>query len=72
MSTPAVAETAALLAAAEPGNTPPSPEALLVEKHRHRGVDGRNATIAVARIGEPQTTHPKKSIGRPGAVAVGG
>src|SRR5882757_9523895 len=42
--TPSVSEAAALLAAgaADAG-------ALLVEKLRHRGADGRNATVSVAR-----------------------
>lgn len=42
--TPSVSEAAALLAAnaASPG--------LLIEKHRLRGPDGRNATVAIARI----------------------
>ncbi len=41
--TPSVAEAAALLAA----NADQS--ALLVEKHRLRGLDGRNATVSIAR-----------------------
>ena len=43
MGTPAVAEAAALLAA-EAGL-----DQLLVEKHKHRGADGRNATVSIAR-----------------------
>lgn len=43
--TPSVSEAAALLAAG-PG-TPAT--ALLVEKHKHRGADGRNATVSIAR-----------------------
>lgn len=43
--TPSVSEAAALLAAGWPG--PPAP-ALLLEKHKHCGPDGRNATVSVA------------------------
>ena len=44
MGTPAVAEAAALLAAqAEMSN-------LIVEKFKHRGADGKNATVSIARI----------------------
>lgn len=43
--TPSVSEAAALLAAG-PG-APMS--ALVVEKHKHRGEDGRNATVSIAR-----------------------
>jgi cobalt-precorrin 5A hydrolase len=43
--TPSVSAAAALLAAG-PG-TPAT--ALLVEKHIHRGADGRNATVSIAR-----------------------
>ena len=43
--TPSVSEAAALLAA--------GPDtlmtALVVEKHKHRGADGRNATVSIAR-----------------------
>lgn len=42
--TPSVSEAAALLAAGA------GIDALLVEKHKHRGPDGRNATVSVARI----------------------
>ncbi|WP_119153699.1 cobalamin biosynthesis protein [Caldimonas tepidiphila] len=42
--TPSVSEAAALLAAGA------GIDALLVEKHRHRGPDGRNATVSIARI----------------------
>ena len=41
--TPSVSEAAALLA----GRVPMS--ALLVEKHKHRGPDGKNATVSIAR-----------------------
>ena len=42
--TPSVSEAAALLAAqAEPSD-------LLIEKHKLRGPDGRNATVSIARI----------------------
>lgn len=43
--TPSVSEAAALLAAGP--NTPMT--ALVVEKHKHRGADGRNATVSIAR-----------------------
>lgn len=42
--TPSVSEAAALLAAAAPMDQ------LLIEKHRHRGADGRNATVSIARM----------------------
>ena len=53
--TPSVSEAAALLAA-QP-NTPntrntPDTTNLIIEKHRHRGPDGRNATVSIARIPE--------------------
>ncbi len=44
--TPSVSEAAALLAAGA------GLGALLVEKHRLRGPDGRNATVSIARIPE--------------------
>lgn len=44
MGTPAVAEAAALKAA----NT--DMQHLLVEKHKHLGADGKNATVSIARI----------------------
>ena len=44
--TPSVSEAAALLAAG------PDKTRLLIEKHRHRGPDGRNATVSIARIPE--------------------
>jgi len=47
--TPSVSEAAALLAA-QPDN--PDKTQLLIEKHRHRGQDGRNATVSIARIPE--------------------
>lgn len=43
--TPSVSEAAALLAA---GPAAPS-SALVVEKHKHRGADGRHATVSIAR-----------------------
>lgn len=43
MGTPAVAEAAALLAAQA------GLDALLVEKHKHRGADGKSATVSIAR-----------------------
>jgi len=47
--TPSVSEAAALLAA-QPDN--PDKTLLLIEKLRHRGPDGRNATVSIARIPE--------------------
>ncbi len=47
--TPSVSEAAALLVA-QPDN--PDKTYLLIEKHRHRGPDGRNATVSIARIPE--------------------
>lgn len=47
--TPSVSEAAALLAAGTAGAGGAS--ALLVEKHKHRGADGRNATVSIARCG---------------------
>ena len=44
--TPSVSEAAALLAAGADKTN------LLIEKHRHRGPDGRNATVSIARIPE--------------------
>ena len=44
--TPSVSEAAALLAAGA------GMQALLVEKHKHRGPDGRNATVSVARMNQ--------------------
>ena len=45
--TPSVSEAAALLAACPHA---PDMKQLLVEKHRLRGLDGRNATVSIARI----------------------
>ena len=42
--TPSVSEAAALLAAGADAS------ALLIEKHKLRGPDGRNATVSIARI----------------------
>lgn len=48
---PSVSEAAALLSAsAVAGHALPA-AALLVEKHKHRGPDGRNATVSLARCG---------------------
>ncbi len=47
--TSSVSEAAALLAA-QPDN--PDKTQLLIEKHRHRGPDGRNVTVSIARIPE--------------------
>ena len=44
--TPSVSEAAALLAAGTDKTQ------LLIEKQRHRGPDGRNATVSIARIPE--------------------
>ena len=44
--TPSVSEAAALLAASTDKTN------LIIEKHRHRGPDGRNATVSIARIPE--------------------
>lgn len=44
--TPSVSEAAALLAAG-PAVTM---DALVVEKHKHRGEDGRNVTVSITRI----------------------
>lgn len=46
--TPSVSEAAALLAAGTSLATDPA--ALIVEKYRLRGADGRNATVSVARL----------------------
>ena len=46
--TPSVSEAAALLAAGT--SLAADPGALLVEKHRLRGPDGRNATVSIARM----------------------
>lgn len=43
MGTPSVAEAAALLAAGT------GIEALVLEKHKHRGADGKHATVSIAR-----------------------
>lgn len=45
MGTPAVSEAAALLAAKADA------DALLLEKYKYRGTDGKHATVSVARIG---------------------
>ena len=44
MGTPSVSEAAALLAAGTEARH------LMVEKFKHQGVDGKNATISIARI----------------------
>lgn len=44
MGTPSVSEAAALLAAGA------DMSALLVEKHKWRGADGKNATVSIARV----------------------
>ena len=45
---PSVSEAAALLAASAAGQVLPG-TALLVEKHKYKGPDGRNATVSLAR-----------------------
>lgn len=47
--TPSVSEAAALLAAGSDLTQ------LIVEKHKLRGPDGRNATVSIARVGTTQT-----------------
>lgn len=46
MGTPAVSEAAAMLAAGVGMN------GLLLEKHKYRGEDGKNATVSIARMNE--------------------
>lgn len=50
--TPSVSEAAALLAAAHVQGQAHAlaPQALMVEKFKHRGPDGRNATVSIAKI----------------------
>ncbi len=48
--TPSVSEAAALLVSGADGQPAPM-SALLIEKHKLRGPDGRNATVSVAAIG---------------------
>jgi cobalt-precorrin 5A hydrolase len=53
MGTPAVAEAAAILASnGHMGD-------LLLEKYKHKGDDGKNATVSIAKIGSdaPETRH---------------
>ena len=45
---PSVSEAAALLAASAAGRVLPG-TVLLVEKHKYKGADGRNATVSLAR-----------------------
>lgn len=47
--TPSVSEAAALLAAGSRGQPAPV-SALRVEKHKHLGTDGKNATVSVAWV----------------------
>lgn len=47
--TPSVSEAAALLAAGSRGQPAPL-SALRVEKHKHLGADGKNATVSVAWV----------------------
>lgn len=46
MGTPAVAEAAAMLAAKTDAKD------LLIEKHKYRGSDGKNATVSVVRLND--------------------
>ena len=46
VGTPSVAEAAALLAAGT------NADGLLVEKHKHKGDDGKHATVSVARMSQ--------------------
>ncbi|WP_114968756.1 cobalamin biosynthesis protein [Rhodoferax ferrireducens] len=46
---PSVSEAAALLSASAVAGHALQMTALLVEKHKHRGPDGRNATVSLAR-----------------------
>ena len=46
---PSVSEAAALLSASVVAGRIVPATALLVEKHKHRGPDGRNATVSLAR-----------------------
>jgi len=46
MGTPAVAEAAAILAAATDRT------GLLLEKYKHKGNDGKNATVSIASVGD--------------------
>ena len=50
MGTPSVSEAAALLAAQA------DPSALVVEKHKLRGPDGKNATVSIARMAAAPST----------------
>lgn len=51
--TPSVSEAAALLGAgAAPRDAVDAAQALLLEKHKLQGEDGRNATVSVARVAE--------------------
>lgn len=52
MGTPSVSEAAALLAAGA------DMRALLVEKHKLRGADGKNATVSIARVASVSSAQP--------------
>ena len=58
MGTPSVSEAAALLAAGA------GMAALLVEKHKLRGEDGKNATVSIARMATTgaATAHERKRV----------
>ena len=48
--TPSVSEAAALLVGGRTASTALSADLLLVEKFKHKGADGKNATVSIARI----------------------
>jgi len=50
MGTPAVSEAAALLAAKNESATKTDQQHLLVEKYKYLGIDGKNATVSIARM----------------------
>jgi len=47
--TPSVSEAAALLAAGPAQGQAAPASALVIEKYKHRGADGKNATVSIAR-----------------------
>jgi hypothetical protein len=63
--TPSVSEAAALLAA---GADKPN---LIIEKHKLRGPDGRNATVSIARIPNDASPPPASSTGKIMLVGLG-
>lgn len=57
--TPSVSEAAALLAASTMNmNSVPCSTALVVEKHKLRGPDGKNVTVSLARVALPNFVFP--------------